>query len=72
MGENLQAKESEARNDKQTTLKGGQQGGVAQSSRRVKDKRPSAALKEDFNTLLSKLKAAGLMTADTKSETDGE
>ena len=31
-----------------------------------------AALKEDFNTLLSKLKAAGLMTADTEAETDGE
>ena len=31
-----------------------------------------AALKEDFNTLLSKLKAAGLMTADTKTGIDGE
>ena len=31
-----------------------------------------AALEEDFNTLLSKLKAAGLMTADTEAETDGE
>lgn len=31
-----------------------------------------AALKEDFNTLLSKLKTAGLMTADTEAETDGE
>lgn len=31
-----------------------------------------AALKEDFNTLLSKLKAAGLMTADMKTGIDGE
>lgn len=31
-----------------------------------------AALKEDFNTLLAKLKAAGLMTADTKTGIDGE
>ena len=29
-----------------------------------------AALKEDFNGLLSKLKTAGLMTADTEEPTD--
>ena len=31
-----------------------------------------AALKEDFNALLAKLKAAGLMAADTETETDGD
>ena len=31
-----------------------------------------AALKEDFNALLAKLKSAGLMAADTEAETDGE
>ena len=31
-----------------------------------------AVLKEDFNALLTKLKAAGLMAADTETETDSE
>lgn len=31
-----------------------------------------AALKEDFNALLAKLKSAGLMAADTETGTDGE